>query len=107
MLRLVVLRRNYRSRPPILDAAHRLIRHNDPDRLEVRAGIGQAAARTLAVCATRTRGGPVRLTGFATGSDEADAIAAESARPRSRPGPPGSTRSSCARIATPTRTSAR
>ena len=37
--RLVVLRRNYRSRAPILDAAYRLIRHNDPDRLEVRAGI--------------------------------------------------------------------
>ena len=37
--RLVVLRRNYRSRAPILDASYRLIRHNDPDRLEVRTGI--------------------------------------------------------------------
>src|SRR5207253_2584810 len=37
--RTVVLRRNYRSLAPILDAAYRLVRHNDPDRLEVRAGI--------------------------------------------------------------------
>ena len=37
--RVVVLRRNYRSRAPILDASYRLVRHNDPDRLEVRAGI--------------------------------------------------------------------
>ncbi len=39
--RLVVLRRNYRSRAGILDASHRLIRFNDPDRLEVRAGISK------------------------------------------------------------------
>ncbi len=37
--RTVVLRRNYRSLGPILDAAYRLIRFNDPDRLEVRTGI--------------------------------------------------------------------
>ena len=37
--RTVVLRRNYRSLAPILDAAYRLIRFNDPDRLEVRTGI--------------------------------------------------------------------
>src|SRR4029078_818791 len=43
--RTIVLRRNYRSRPAILDAAHRLIRFNDPDRLEVRGGI---SARTTA-----------------------------------------------------------
>ncbi len=39
--RTVVLRRNYRSRAPILDAAYRLIRCNDPDRLEVRAGVSK------------------------------------------------------------------
>ncbi len=32
----IVLVRNYRSSQAILDAAYRLIRHNDPDRLEVR-----------------------------------------------------------------------
>jgi len=36
---VVVLTRNYRSGQPILDAATRLIRHNDPERLEVRLGI--------------------------------------------------------------------
>ena len=37
--RTIVLRRNYRSLAPILDAAYRLVRFNDPDRLEVRTGI--------------------------------------------------------------------
>src|SRR4029079_11191165 len=37
----VVLRRNYRSLAPILVGAHRLIRFNDPDRLEVRVGISK------------------------------------------------------------------
>ena len=36
-----MLRRNYRRAAPILDAAYRLIRFNDPDRLEVAAGIGK------------------------------------------------------------------
>ena len=74
--RTVVLRRNYRSRAPILDAAYRLIRYNDPHRLEVRTGIGKRlrAQRDSA-------GAPaVRLEVFATGSDEADWIAAEIAR---------------------------
>ncbi|MBN2057577.1 MAG: ATP-dependent helicase [Candidatus Saganbacteria bacterium] len=35
----IVLTKNYRSSQIILDTAHRLIKHNDPDRLEVRAGI--------------------------------------------------------------------
>jgi len=35
----VVLTQNYRSTQPILDAAYRLIRHNDPDRLEVKQQI--------------------------------------------------------------------
>ena len=37
--RTIVLKRNYRSLAPILDGAHRLVRFNDPDRLEVRVGI--------------------------------------------------------------------
>ncbi len=71
--RTVVLRRNYRSRAPILDAAYRLVRFNDPDRLESRAGISK---RLIA----ERRGGrpaPVRHLAFATGSEEADAIAAD------------------------------
>jgi DNA helicase II / ATP-dependent DNA helicase PcrA len=35
----VVLTKNYRSTQPILDTSYRLIKHNDPDRLEVRSGI--------------------------------------------------------------------
>ena len=70
--RQVVLRRNYRSRAPILDASYRLIRFNDPDRLEVRNGIDK---RLVA-----ERGGPqlpVRHMVFATGSEEADWVARE------------------------------
>jgi DNA helicase-2/ATP-dependent DNA helicase PcrA len=71
-LRQVVLRRNYRSHAPILDASYRLIRFNDPDRLEVRNGIDK---RLIA-----ERGGtdrPVRHLVFTTGSEEADQIARE------------------------------
>ncbi len=39
--RMIVLRRNYRSRAPILDSSYRLIRFNDPDRLEVQQGIAK------------------------------------------------------------------
>ena len=35
----LALVQNYRSGQPILDAAYRLIRHNDPERLEVRLGL--------------------------------------------------------------------
>lgn len=35
----VVLTRNYRSTQTILDSAYRLIKHNDPERLEIKAGV--------------------------------------------------------------------
>jgi DNA helicase-2/ATP-dependent DNA helicase PcrA len=35
----IVLTQNYRSTQTILDSARRLIKHNDPDRLEVKAGV--------------------------------------------------------------------
>ncbi|MBA3877598.1 MAG: hypothetical protein C0498_11835 [Anaerolinea sp.] len=71
--RTVVLRRNYRSTAPILDAAHRLVRFNDPDRLEARVGISKQLRPE------RTPGGalPVRHRAFATGAEEADWIAAD------------------------------
>jgi DNA helicase-2/ATP-dependent DNA helicase PcrA len=74
--RVVVLRRNYRSLAPILDAAYRLVRFNDPDRLEVRAGISKRlrAERSVDVPAA------VRLEAFASGAEEADWIAAEIGR---------------------------
>ena len=74
--RVVVLRRNYRSRGPILDAAYRLVRHNDPDRLEVRAGIVKRL-----VPERGSDGAPaVRHEAFATGAEEADWIAADIGR---------------------------
>ncbi|HET7169120.1 MAG TPA: ATP-dependent DNA helicase [Candidatus Limnocylindrales bacterium] len=74
--RTVVLRRNYRSLAPILEASHRLVRFNDPDRLEVRTGISKRlrAERRDPVPA------PVRLEAFATASEEADWIAADIAQ---------------------------
>ena len=72
--RTIVLRRNYRSRPAILDAAHRLIRFNDPDRLEVRAGISK---RLSAERGIDPAGRTVRLETHPSGSDEDDRIAAE------------------------------
>ena len=74
--RTIVLRRNYRSLAPVLDAAYRLIRFNDPDRLEVRTGI----VKRLRAQRVASAPAPVRLEVFATGSDEADWIAAEIGR---------------------------
>jgi DNA helicase-2/ATP-dependent DNA helicase PcrA len=75
--RTVVLRRNYRSRRPILDTSYRLIRFNDPDRLEVQQGI---VKRLIAQRrgGTGSRGAaPVRHIAFGTGSEEADWVAAD------------------------------
>lgn len=74
--RTVVLRRNYRSLGPILDASYRLVRFNDPNRLEVRTGIVKRLRPERRDPAAR----PVRLEAFATGSEEADWIAAEIGR---------------------------
>jgi DNA helicase-2/ATP-dependent DNA helicase PcrA len=70
--RQIILRRNYRSRAPILDASYRLIRFNDPDRLEFRNGIDKRL-RPERTGSER----PVRQIAFATGSEEADWIARE------------------------------
>jgi DNA helicase-2/ATP-dependent DNA helicase PcrA len=74
--RTVVLRRNYRSLAPILDAAYRLVRFNDPDRLEVRAGI----VKRLRAQRLSPAPAPVRLEVFASGAEEADWLAAEIGR---------------------------
>ena len=74
--RTIVLRRNYRSLAPILDAAYRLIRFNDPDRLEVRTGV----VKRLRAQRTASSPAPVRLEVFASGAEEADWIAAEIGR---------------------------
>jgi len=74
--RTVVLRRNYRSLGPILDASYRLIRFNDPDRLEVRTGI----VKRLRPQRISPTAAPVRLEVFGTGAEEADWVAAEIGR---------------------------
>jgi DNA helicase-2/ATP-dependent DNA helicase PcrA len=68
--RQVVLTENYRSPQAILDAAYRLIVHNNPDRLEVKSGIDK---RLVAVQAEPGRA-PVHLH-YETASQEADAVA--------------------------------
>jgi DNA helicase-2/ATP-dependent DNA helicase PcrA len=74
--RTVVLRRNYRSLAPVLDAAYRLVRFNDPDRLEVRTGI----SKRLRPERVADPPAPVRVEAFASGSEEADWVAAEIGR---------------------------
>jgi DNA helicase-2/ATP-dependent DNA helicase PcrA len=81
----VVLRKNYRSLAPILDGAHRLIRFNDPDRLEVKVGI----SKRLVAERSERDAPPIRHHAFPTAGEEADWIAgeilrrtAEGARPR-------------------------
>ena len=67
--RIVVLTQNYRSTQFILDTAYRLIRHNDPDRLEVRHGIDK---RLQAVSGPGTLPRHLRFDSL---SSEADGVA--------------------------------
>jgi DNA helicase-2/ATP-dependent DNA helicase PcrA len=67
--RRIVLRENFRSSQVILDAAYRLIRHNDPDRLEVREKIDKR------LVATAPEGSMPRHLHHDTVSSEADAVA--------------------------------
>jgi DNA helicase-2/ATP-dependent DNA helicase PcrA len=82
--RTVVLRRNYRSLAPVLDAAYRLIRFNDPERLEVRTGI----VKRLRARRVSPAPSPVRLEVFASGTEEADWLAAEIGRRIATGAPP-------------------
>jgi DNA helicase-2/ATP-dependent DNA helicase PcrA len=66
----IVLVRNYRSTQSILDAAHRLIRHNDPNRLEFKDKIDKRLK-----AAARGRGKSVHMRTFDTLAHEADAVA--------------------------------
>ncbi|MFZ9729127.1 MAG: ATP-dependent helicase [Candidatus Limnocylindrus sp.] len=69
----VVLTRNYRSTTPILTAARRLIRFNDPERLETKLGI----SKELRAEAEGAAPHPVAFRRFRTTADEADWIASE------------------------------
>ena len=70
----VVLTDNFRSPQEVLDAAYRLIRHNDPERLEVRERIDKRlrARRTSRAGAASPA---VAVVAYATTSDEADGVA--------------------------------
>ncbi len=85
-LRDVVLRRNYRSRRPILEAAHRLVRHNDPDRLEVQRRVD----KTLTAVRRSRRPAPVRQHAYRTTTEEADAVAEDVLQRLRRGQAPGS-----------------
>ena len=69
--RQILLVRNYRSGQTILDAAHRLVQHNNPARLEAIRGYDKRLRAQRAVP------GSVRYDLHGTASDEADAVAAE------------------------------
>jgi DNA helicase-2/ATP-dependent DNA helicase PcrA len=85
-VRDLVLQRNYRSRKPILEAARRLIRHNDPARLEVARGLD----KTLTAVRRARRPAMVSHAVHRTASDEADAVAADIKRRLERGALPGS-----------------
>ncbi len=68
--RHIVLTRNYRSTQAILDSSYQLIRHNDPDRLEVTEKIDKRLRSS-----SRVRGKSIHLLSFDTLSYEADAVA--------------------------------
>jgi DNA helicase-2/ATP-dependent DNA helicase PcrA len=67
----IVLTRNYRSTQPILDASYRLIRHNDPNRLEFKDRVDKRLR-----AAARGRGKSIHMLAFDTLAHEADAVAA-------------------------------
>lgn len=70
--RQVVLTQNYRSTQSILDSAYRLIRHNDPDRLEVKNNIVKKLKSYI-----QKTGLPPQEIFADTLSEEADLVAAE------------------------------
>src|SRR6266508_4093176 len=67
----VVLSENYRCPQAVLDAAYKLIRYNDPDRLEVKYGISK---KLTSLASTAGKRGPVHLA-FDTVSSESDRVA--------------------------------
>lgn len=68
----VVLIENYRSTQLILDSSYRLIKHNDPDRLEVKSKVNK---KLMAVCKPRRSVAGLRHKHFDSASHEADWVA--------------------------------
>jgi len=67
----IVLTKNYRSGQLILDKAYEFIKHNDPNRLEVKLGIKKEL-----LSETKIKAG-IKHLDFATGDDEARGVALE------------------------------
>ena len=65
----IVLTRNYRSHQVLLDTAYRLIRYNNPERLEIKNNIDKR------LIARKDGGTPVKLLYYDTLSSEADGVA--------------------------------
>lgn len=65
----IVLTKNYRSSQKILDHAYQLIRHNDPDRLEVKLGLSKKLESK-----SSAQSGEVRIVECKNSSSEADWI---------------------------------
>jgi len=69
--RTLVLKHNYRSGQAILDRSHRLIKWNDPERLEAKAGFDKH------LVAARGIDGVVEHRSFTSASDEAESVAGD------------------------------
>ena len=104
----VVLVDNYRSRQPILDAAHRLISHNDPDRLEAREGLDKRLRARLRFDRPGAAGGTDRAARLRHRIRRGRCGRRPHRAPRCAPAArPGTTPSWCGATATPMRTCAR
>ncbi len=66
----IVLNKNYRSTQPILDASYQLIKHNNPDRLEVKESINKELESQV-----ESDGKSIHMYQFDTLSHEADRVA--------------------------------
>ncbi|MFC2166513.1 ATP-dependent helicase [Acidobacteriota bacterium] len=66
----IVLNKNYRSTQPILDASYQLIKHNNPDRLEVKEAINKKLESQV-----ESDGKSIHMYQFDTLSHEADRVA--------------------------------
>ncbi len=66
----IVLNKNYRSTQPILDASYQLIKHNNPDRLEVQENINKKLESQV-----ENNGKSIHMFQFDTLSHEADRVA--------------------------------
>ena len=75
--RRVLLNRNYRSGQAILDAAHRLIQGNNPDRLEARLGLDKRLIAQPRDSDREAPTGSVEFHPFQTASDQSESIALE------------------------------